>query len=74
MSNCGYDPTYRGYNSIYNWLGPSLYPLPAGNFRNDDFPFPMVGYVSFLEGFRSSRKDEFNELIAGIQRTQTIVP
>ena len=20
----GYNPTYKGYNSIYNWLGPNL--------------------------------------------------
>ena len=25
MGNWGYNPTYRGYNSIYNWLGPILY-------------------------------------------------
>ena len=24
MDNLGYNPTYRGYNSIYNWLGPTL--------------------------------------------------
>ena len=25
MGSWGYDPTYRGYNSICNWLGPTLY-------------------------------------------------
>ena len=23
MGNWGYNPTYRGYNSIYSWLGPT---------------------------------------------------
>ncbi len=24
MDNRGYNPTYRGYDSIYNWSGPTL--------------------------------------------------
>ena len=28
MDNLGYNPTYRGYNSIYNWLGPTLQKGP----------------------------------------------
>ena len=25
MGNWGYDPAFRAYNSIYSWLGPTLY-------------------------------------------------
>ena len=29
IGNWVYKPTYRAYNSIYNWLGPTLqYPCP----------------------------------------------
>ena len=33
---------------------------PPGNLHEDDSPFPMVGYVSFLEGIENIPKKSLN--------------
>ena len=62
MGSWGYDPTYRAYNSVCNWFGPTLYiplifqkKLPQTKTQKQDQQLELrslnnVSYLKMLGG------------------------
>ena len=53
-ADCFWASVWPWFADCVTLLGTNTYPLPFGTFEDDDFPFPKLGYVSFLAGYTMS--------------------